>query len=77
MLDGRPYRGGAGLAGELAGAGDVLLEPLRGAIERRAVPPAAATVRVTRGALGEQAEVPGAAALPLARAPRALARRLA
>jgi predicted NBD/HSP70 family sugar kinase len=65
------------IGGELAGAGDVLLEPLRGAIERRAVPPAAATVRVTRGELGEQAEVLGAAALPLARAPRALARRLA
>jgi predicted NBD/HSP70 family sugar kinase len=65
------------IGGELAGAGDVLLDPIRGAIERRAVPPAAATVRVTAGALGELAEVLGAAALPLARAPHALARRLA
>jgi hypothetical protein len=31
---------------------------------------------VTPGALGEQAEVLGAAALPLARAPELLARRL-
>jgi predicted NBD/HSP70 family sugar kinase len=62
------------IGGELAGAGAVLLDPIRGAIERRAVPHAAATVRVTAGALGDQAEVLGAAALALARAPHALAR---
>jgi predicted NBD/HSP70 family sugar kinase len=64
------------IGGELAAAGEVLLEAVRAEIERRAVPPAAAAVRVTPGALGEQAEVLGAAALPLARAPELLARRL-
>ncbi len=64
------------LGGELAGAGAVLLDPIRAAIERRAVPPAAATVRVTAGELGEHAEVLGAAALALDRAPEVLAQRL-
>src|SRR5439155_764503 len=65
------------LGGELAGAGPVLLDPLRQAIERRAIAPAVAAVRVTEGALGERAEVLGAAALLLSQAPHALARRLA
>ncbi len=62
--------------GELASAGAVLLDPLRVAIQRRAIAPAVAAVRVTEGALGERAEVLGAAALLLSQAPHALARRL-
>ena len=64
------------IGGELASAGDVLLDPLRVAIQRRAIAPAVAAVRVTEGALGERAEVLGAAALLLSQAPHALARRL-
>ena len=64
------------IGGDLAAAGDVLLDPIRAAIDRRAVAPAAHDVRIARGALGEHAEVLGAAAIQLARAPEALARRL-
>jgi len=64
------------IGGDLAVAGDVLLDPIRSAIERLAVAPAARDVRVTKGALGENAEVLGAAAIQLARAPEALAARL-
>jgi predicted NBD/HSP70 family sugar kinase len=64
------------IGGELASAGAVLLDPLRVAIQRRAIAPAVAAVRVTEGALGERAEVLGAAALLLSQAPHALARRL-
>jgi predicted NBD/HSP70 family sugar kinase len=64
------------IGGDLAGAGEVQLDPLKTAIERRAIAPAVAAVRVTRGELGEKAEVLGAAALLLSQAPHALARRL-
>jgi predicted NBD/HSP70 family sugar kinase len=65
------------IGGELSDAGDVLLDPIRAAIEQSAVPPAAAAVRVTTGELGTRAEVLGAASIQLARAPMALAERLA
>ena len=65
------------IGGELAGAGDVLLEPIRAAVVETAVAPAVAAVRVVAGELGERAEVLGAAAIQLARAPEALARRMA
>jgi predicted NBD/HSP70 family sugar kinase len=64
------------VGGDLAQAGEILLEPIRAAIERHSVAPAAAAVRVTAGMLGARAEVLGAAALILARSPRALAARL-
>ena len=64
------------IGGELAAAGETLLEPIREAVERRSVPPAANAVRVVRGTLGEHAEVLGAAAVQLSRAPEALAGRL-
>jgi predicted NBD/HSP70 family sugar kinase len=64
------------IGGEVASAGETLLAPIRAAVERRAVPPAARAVRVVRGTLGEHAEVLGAAAVQLARAPEALAARL-
>jgi predicted NBD/HSP70 family sugar kinase len=65
------------IGGELAATGEVLLDPLRAAIEREALAPAAAQARVVRGALGGDAEVLGAAALVLERAPQALAQRVA
>lgn len=64
------------IGGELAAAGETLLEPIRESVDRRSVPPAARSVRVIRGTLGEHAEVLGAAAVQLARAPEALAGRL-
>ncbi len=62
--------------GDLAGAGDTLLDAVRTAIERSAVAPAARAVRVTAGTLGERAEVLGAAALLLAQSPHTLALRV-
>jgi predicted NBD/HSP70 family sugar kinase len=64
------------VGGELAAAGDVLLDPIRASIHRHSVPDAATTVHVITGALGDRAEVLGAAALILARAPVALAQRV-
>jgi hypothetical protein len=68
---------GAGLilGGDLAPAGAVLLEPIRAAIERHGVAPAAGAPRVTAGTLGDRAEVLGAAGLILAQSPHALAAR--
>lgn len=53
------------IGGELALAGEWLLEPLRRAIERYAVPSAARTVQVRTAALGARAQVLGAVALGL------------
>jgi predicted NBD/HSP70 family sugar kinase len=64
------------VGGDLAPAGTVLLDPVRAAIERHAVAPAAGAVRVTAGTLGDRAEVLGAAGLILAQSPHALAARV-
>jgi predicted NBD/HSP70 family sugar kinase len=64
------------IGGELAAAGDVLLDPIRASIQRHSVPGAAADVQVTAGVLGDRAEVLGAAALILAQSPLALAERV-
>jgi predicted NBD/HSP70 family sugar kinase len=64
------------VGGDLAQAGDILLSPIADAIARHSVAPAAAAVRVTAGMLGPRAEVLGAAALILAKSPRALAAKL-
>ncbi|MFP5364118.1 MAG: ROK family transcriptional regulator [Thermoleophilia bacterium] len=48
------------VGGALSGAGDVLLDPLREAVHRYAIPSAAEDVRITRGVLGDRAEVLGA-----------------
>ncbi len=48
------------VGGELSAAGDVLLDPLRDAVHRYAIASAAQEVRITRGVLGERAEVLGA-----------------
>ncbi|HSD78154.1 MAG TPA: ROK family transcriptional regulator [Solirubrobacteraceae bacterium] len=52
--------------GELATAGDPLLGGVREALGRYALPAAVATTRVTRGVLGDRAEVLGALALVIA-----------
>lgn len=64
------------VGGDLAAAGEVILEPIREAIQRHAVSPAATAVRVQRGALGDRAEVLGAAALILTQSPRVLAEQV-
>jgi len=61
------------VGGDLAQAGELIFEPIRRAIRRYALPTVAEQVTVVSGALGEQAEVRGAAALVLATAPTALA----
>jgi predicted NBD/HSP70 family sugar kinase len=53
------------VGGDLAAAGDLLLQPLRDAVRRYAIPSAAHAVAVVQGALGERAEVMGALALAL------------
>ena len=65
------------IGGELSEAGDVLLDPIRAAIEQSAIPPAASAVQVVAAELGTRAEALGAASIQLARAPQALAERLA
>ena len=51
------------VGGDLATAGELLLEPMRDAVARFAIPAAAQSVRIVAGVLGERAEVLGALAL--------------
>jgi len=51
------------VGGQLARVGDVLLSPLREAIDRCAIPSAAASVEVVGAQLGEEAELVGALAV--------------
>ena len=60
------------VGGDLSAAGDLLLDPLRGALRRYAIPSAAEDAEVTTGLLGEQAEVRGAIALAIGEADRPL-----
>ncbi len=60
------------VGGDLSAAGDLLLDPLRGALRRYAIPTAAEDAVVTTGLLGEQAEVRGAIALAIGEADRPL-----
>ena len=62
------------IGGELAQAGEVLLAPIRAAVARLSLAPA---TTIVASELGERAEVLGAAATQLARAPHALVSRLA
>lgn len=64
------------IGGELATAGEVLLDPIRASIQRHSISGAAADTTVTTGVLGNRAEVLGAAALILAQSPLALAERV-
>jgi predicted NBD/HSP70 family sugar kinase len=56
------------VGGDLSAAGDLLLDPLRAALRRYAIPAAAEAVEVRAGVLGEQAEVRGAVALAVGEA---------
>jgi hypothetical protein len=51
------------VGGDLSVAGDVLLDPLREAARRNAIPSAAEEVEIVAGVLGERAELLGALAL--------------
>jgi predicted NBD/HSP70 family sugar kinase/biotin operon repressor len=53
------------VGGSMAGAGDLLLDPLREAVRLRAIPSAADDVEIVLGELGERAELLGAVALVL------------
>lgn len=64
------------VGGELALAGDILLAPLRDAIERQAITPATKSLTVVAGELGDRAELMGALALVVGQAGRVLSARL-
>lgn len=51
------------IGGELAEAGELLLEPVADVVQRFAIPSAAAEVRIVQGELGDRAELLGALAL--------------
>lgn len=53
------------IGGDLAGAGDLLIGPLRESVARYAIPSAARQLRVVPGTLGDRAEVLGALALAM------------
>jgi len=53
------------VGGDLAAAGDLLLDPLRASLKRGALRSAAEDVEVVRGAFGDRAELLGAVALAL------------
>lgn len=61
------------IGGDFAQAGDIVLAPIRAAIDRAALPAAAEQLTIACGQLGEHAEVLGAAALILTDYPRRLA----
>ncbi|WP_460347624.1 ROK family transcriptional regulator [Actinoallomurus acanthiterrae] len=65
------------VGGDLARAGERLIEPITRAIRRYALAPAAEAVQITSGQLGDHAEVLGAAGMVLADAPRLLTAALA
>jgi glucokinase-like ROK family protein len=60
------------VGGDLSAAEELLLDPLRGALRRYAIPSAAEDVEISTGSLGEQAEVRGAVALAIGEADRPL-----
>jgi predicted NBD/HSP70 family sugar kinase len=65
------------VGGELAGAGDLLLDGVRARVGAEALPAAAETARVVAGVLGDRAQVLGAIALVVSEADRALPARVA
>jgi predicted NBD/HSP70 family sugar kinase len=58
------------VGGELAGAGDLLLDGVRESISRAALPAAAGSARLVAGVLGDRAQVLGAVALVVSEADR-------
>jgi predicted NBD/HSP70 family sugar kinase len=65
------------VGGELAGAGDLLLDGVRARVGAEALPAAAETAHVVAGVLGDRAQVLGAVALVVSEADRALPARVA
>jgi hypothetical protein len=59
----------------MGAAGDVLLDPIREAVERAAIPSAADDVAIVPGVLGERAELLGAIGLVFHEGDRAPAQR--
>jgi predicted NBD/HSP70 family sugar kinase/biotin operon repressor len=53
------------VGGELSGAGDVLIDPIREQVDRNAIPATARDVEIVAGVLGPRAELLGALALVL------------
>ena len=64
------------VGGELAATGDLLLEPLRDAVRRYALPAAAEAVTIVAGELGDRAELLGALVLVVGQSDRALSGRV-
>ena len=64
------------VGGSMGAAGDVLLDPIREAVERAAIPSAADDVAIVPGVLGERAELLGAIGLVLHEGDRAPAQRV-
>jgi predicted NBD/HSP70 family sugar kinase len=64
------------VGGELALAGDLLLEPLRESIGRYAIPAAGEELSVVAGELGDQAELMGALALVVGQSEQVLSGRI-
>ena len=65
------------VGGDLGEAGDLLLDPLREAVRRNALPAAAEDLRVVAGELGERANLLGALALVLMQSEHEVAARVA
>ena len=65
------------VGGDLAAAGDLLLDGVRDSIARAALPSAAEAAGIVTGVLGERAQVLGAIALVISEADRAFPTRLA
>jgi predicted NBD/HSP70 family sugar kinase len=64
------------VGGELALAGDLLLNPMRESISRYAIPAAAEDLTVVAGALGDRAELMGALALVVGQSEQVLSGRV-
>jgi predicted NBD/HSP70 family sugar kinase len=65
------------IGGDLGEAGDLLLESLRDAVRRDALPAAASELKIVAGALGERANLLGALALVLMQSEHEVAARVA
>jgi len=65
------------IGGDLGEAGDLLLDPLREAVRRNALPAAAEELKVVAGELGERANLLGALALVLMQSEHEVAARVA
>jgi predicted NBD/HSP70 family sugar kinase len=65
------------IGGQLAGAGDILLDGMRESIARAALPETGRSAELVAGVLGDRAHVLGALALVVSEADRALPTRLA